>query len=259
MGFTKLDQGIVNSSIWSEPLATRVLWITMLAMSDEAGFVSTSVPGLIRASNISKEDFESGIKTLESPDPYSRTQDNEGRRIEKIEGGWVILNYPKYREREDKDFHREYMRVWRKNRKQQDCELTVNHGESRDVTVESPSASSSSSGIELNSPQENTNTKTDLPSREAKPKQVRLPDGFEEFWAAYPKRVAKGPAFKAYKAALLLATKDVILDGVRRYNAAITGKDPDWIAHPATWLNGQRWLDEVAVKKPFVWGEGTTT
>lgn len=101
MSFCKLDSGIVNSSIWSEPLATRILWITMLAMGDENGFVSTSLPGLIRAANISKEEFVTGIKALESPDEYSRTSEYEGRRVEHIEGGWIILNFKKYRERSE--------------------------------------------------------------------------------------------------------------------------------------------------------------
>jgi hypothetical protein len=37
------------------------------------------------------------LKRLSSPDPYSRTKDHEGRRIEEVEGGWRILNYLKYR------------------------------------------------------------------------------------------------------------------------------------------------------------------
>lgn len=98
MGFTKLDSGIVDSSIWSEPLATRVVWITILAKSNHVGIVSASRSGLLRASNVTEKEFDEAMKSLESPDPDSRTTDNEGRRIEKIEGGWKILNYLKYRE-----------------------------------------------------------------------------------------------------------------------------------------------------------------
>jgi hypothetical protein len=101
MGFTKLDSGIVNSSVWAESLATRVLWITMLAMSDENGFVSSSKSGLLRAANVPVDDFDVAIKTLESPDVESRTPDNNGRRVEKIDGGWVILNFMKYRARSE--------------------------------------------------------------------------------------------------------------------------------------------------------------
>jgi hypothetical protein len=32
----------------------------------------------------------------------------------------------------------------------------------------------------------------------------------------------------------------------KRYAAAQDGKDPTYIKHPATWLNGKCWLDEPA-------------
>jgi hypothetical protein len=101
MGFAKLDHGIIHSSIWSEDYATRILWVTMLAMKDETGFVGTARSGLIRAANISPEEFDKAINCLESPDDESRTESYEGRRVEKIEGGWIILNHDKYRLSED--------------------------------------------------------------------------------------------------------------------------------------------------------------
>jgi hypothetical protein len=98
MGFTKLDSGIVQSSIWSESLATRVLWVTMLAMANHVGFVGASRSGLVRTANIPEDDFDEALVCLSSPDPDSRTPEHDGRRIEKIDGGWNILNYRKYRD-----------------------------------------------------------------------------------------------------------------------------------------------------------------
>lgn len=69
------------------------------------------------------------------------------------------------------------------------------------------------------------------------------PIGFAEFWSAYPRKVAKGDAEKAWKkhkpdlAACLSAI-------------AVAKSSPDWtkdggqfIPHPATWINGKRWED----------------
>jgi hypothetical protein len=98
MGFTKLDSKITSSSLWTEPLPTRIVFITMLSMADKFGFVATSRSGLLRFSNVPEEDFNTAIKALESPDTDSRSEDFEGRRIEKVEGGWKLLNYIKYRE-----------------------------------------------------------------------------------------------------------------------------------------------------------------
>lgn len=69
----------------------------MLAMSDKNGEVHASIPGLARVASMSIQDAENAIGKLMSPDQYSRTPDNEGRRIAKIDGGWELLNHAKYR------------------------------------------------------------------------------------------------------------------------------------------------------------------
>ena len=43
------------------------------------------------------EDCESAIEKFMAPDRYSRTPDDEGRRIEVIAGGWALLNHAQYR------------------------------------------------------------------------------------------------------------------------------------------------------------------
>lgn len=96
-GFTKLDPGIIDSSIWAESAETRVVWITLLAKCDREGYARLSFSGLQRASNVPTEDAQKAIERLEGPDTDSRTPDNEGRRIRKVDGGWHVLNYEKYR------------------------------------------------------------------------------------------------------------------------------------------------------------------
>jgi len=96
--YTKLFNSIVTSTIWCEDKSTKILWITMLALSDKNGEVHSSVPGLARVADISIEECETALEKFMSPDRYSRTEDDEGRRIEKIEGGWSIINHRKYRD-----------------------------------------------------------------------------------------------------------------------------------------------------------------
>jgi len=100
-GYTKLFSSIVTSSIWSEDHGTRVVWITLLAMADKDGFVDASVPGLAKMAGVEIQELEAALKVLQEPDPYSRTSAHDGRRIEAVEGGWVLLNHAKYRQKLD--------------------------------------------------------------------------------------------------------------------------------------------------------------
>lgn len=101
MTFTKLFSSITESTIWAEPDHIRICWITMLAMADRKGRVWTSIPGLANRARISIEQTEEAIERFLSPDQYSRTADNEGRRMAPIDGGWRLLNYEKYRAIQD--------------------------------------------------------------------------------------------------------------------------------------------------------------
>lgn len=73
---------------------------------------------------------------------------------------------------------------------------------------------------------------------------------FDEFYKLYPRKVAKQAALKAYKTARKKHSAAVILEGLQRYLVEVSDKDKQFIAHPATWLNGGRWGDELAASAP---------
>jgi hypothetical protein len=82
-----------------------------------------------------------------------------------------------------------------------------------------------------------------------------LPPGFDEFWKVYPRKVAKADAAKAYAKVMKgpsAPTVEQLLEAVARYAKA--QKDPQYVAHPATWLRQGRWEDEqeapAAAPKP---------
>lgn len=159
--YAKLFGSIVHSTVWSEPLATRVVWVTMLALADRDGIVEAAVPGLVRAANVSREECEAALTSFLAPDLDSRTPDNEGRRIAKVDGGWQILNYEKYRdlnskeERASKTAARQ--RRWR-DRNVSSRTVTPRNARSHDVTKVTHSGSGSGSG----SPQLNSDKKADI-------------------------------------------------------------------------------------------------
>jgi len=108
--YVKLFSTLIHSTVWREDLHVKVVWITMLAMADDHGDVWASLPGLADAARVSIAQCEEAIVRLAAPDPYSRTKDQEGRRITVIEGGWHLLNYGKYRELKSAEHRREQNR-----------------------------------------------------------------------------------------------------------------------------------------------------
>lgn len=69
---------------------------------------------------------------------------------------------------------------------------------------------------------------------------------FDEFWAAWPKREAKKDARRAWDrltSACKIAALAALPAHVARWRIAGTARN--FIPHPATWLRGERWEDEL--------------
>lgn len=84
---------------------------------------------------------------------------------------------------------------------------------------------------------------TELEPSELEP-QNDINEQFNEFWAVYPRKKGKGQARRAFEKALEKTDLETILAGVAAYVANEDLDDPQFIAHPSTWLNGERWEDE---------------
>jgi len=115
--FTKLFSTITDSSVWAESSDVRIVWVTLLAMADRHGYIGASVPGLANRARVSVEVVEEALVKFMAPDPYSRSEEHEGRRLEKVERGWQLLNYQRFREVADSEVRRKQKRDWwRENR-----------------------------------------------------------------------------------------------------------------------------------------------
>lgn len=68
---------------------------------------------------------------------------------------------------------------------------------------------------------------------------------FDAFWDLYPRKVAKGHARLAFKKACGKVKPEKIMDAVKKFAAAVEGKEKQYIPHPTTWLNGERWDDDI--------------
>lgn len=121
MGYTKLFNELVASSVWDEDDKTRILWITMLALKDRAHFVRGTMNYLALAARLSLEDCTASLNKLAGPDNQSRSTEHEGRRIKAVPGGWEILNGEKYSKmlsyEERKEYNRAKQAEYRKRKK----------------------------------------------------------------------------------------------------------------------------------------------
>ena len=97
-GFVKIyGDRLVGSSLMDEDIGTRWLFVFLLAASDMEGrFHCQSVKRLAALAGMSDAEAQKAVHALESPDPRSTTRDHDGRRIERVEGGWIVLNKAKF-------------------------------------------------------------------------------------------------------------------------------------------------------------------
>ena len=79
-------------------------------------------------------------------------------------------------------------------------------------------------------------------------KAAPSPDGFDQFWTHYPRKVAKTRAQRAWTK--LAPSEHLTATILAAVSAATTSESwrrdhGQWIPHPATWLNDRRWEDTV--------------
>lgn len=179
MQFVKLFNSILDSTIWQESKETKLIWITMMAMSDRNGEIHASIPGLASRTGVTLAECEAALTCLLSPDAYSRTKTDEGRRIAVIDGGWRLLNHGKYRALLSAEERKEYNRV-----KQQQHRAALKNVNDRSMTISNVSTVQSQSQSQSTDSEEEPLTEsappppldgTLKPKKEKKPK-IELTD-----------------------------------------------------------------------------------
>lgn len=70
---------------------------------------------------------------------------------------------------------------------------------------------------------------------------------FSEFWEHYPRKVGRKTAKRAFEKAIQKVSLGALVDAVEQQKCGNqwTRDNGEFIPHPTTWLNGERWLDVV--------------
>jgi len=83
----------------------------------------------------------------------------------------------------------------------------------------------------------------------SKPSDARAmkaePPRFAEFWAIYPRHVARAKAVEIWIRNKLDQHADVIIEAIQLQRPEFLSREPDKVPHAGTWLNQERWKDEV--------------
>ena len=247
--FVKLWQSILESSIWSAPDRHRLVWIAMLVMADQNGFVGASIDGLARRANVPVEDAEKAIESFLAPDPLSRSDIAEGRRIEKVGRGWHILNHGYFRDLRDKEARRDYERERKRKQRAGKCPAVT--GTCPDASGTDAGQDGTSSGLSRMSAQAYAyaEAQADAPSPKESTSRKRsapdLPPDFLEFWEAYGKKGSRRESLARWikmKPTPEMAAE--VIAAAKAYRAAHTD-DPKFQRDAQRWLKHEGWNDEL--------------
>lgn len=78
-----------------------------------------------------------------------------------------------------------------------------------------------------------------LRSPTSEPSQSSIDEEFERWYGEYPRKVGRGQALRAYKAARKKASAEELLQGLlRALPGLLNVRERQFIPHPSTWLNG---------------------
>jgi hypothetical protein len=86
-------------------------------LADQEGFIDYTIEAIGRRINLDPDKVEKAIDTLCKPDPTSRTDHEDGKRLLPIRHsfGWKITNYALYRDIKNQEERRAYMRNYMRN------------------------------------------------------------------------------------------------------------------------------------------------
>lgn len=232
--YNKIFTKILDSSIWLEADSTRLVWLTMIASMDSEGFCQfASAANVARRAIVSDEAAINAIKVLESPDANSSDPDNEGRRIERVPGGWIVLNASKYRETVTRAIAQEKnrLRVAKHRAKKTPCNASV--------MVANDSVTQSEAYAEAKA------AAVSIP-----PKPPKGEGDAEKIYNLYPRKEAKKAALKAIQGAIGKGGSERVSFLVAKttaYAEAVSRWPKDalcFVPLPASWFNGCRFDDD---------------
>lgn len=251
MSFVKLDSQILTSTLWFDRDA-RDVFLTALLMSvphvvdaplatlkigklqpDDFivppgwyGFCPAAGPGIVYNAGLKSEAGDAALQRLADPDPDSRSEAFGGRRMVRVDGGFIILNFDRFRWRDHSAAER-----MRRHRLRQRGDPDGSGRPESSVTVLRDAVTRNV-----------TQAEAEAEGKKTTPCAPSALGVFDLFWKSYPRKDGRKAAIRAW-AKLSVEDGQAAVAGLERAK-----KSEQWqrgvIPHASTWLNGERWKDE---------------
>lgn len=220
-----------NEELVELPFEVRLLFIGLWTLADREGRMEDR-PKRIKMALFPADgvDVDAGLNMLQERGFVLRYKAGQVRAIQ-------VLNFAKHQSPHIKESPSE-------------IQAPDEHGAG---TMQAPDEHGASRADCLNpeSPLLNPEPGTPPPSipTSSKPEKTAsaTPSGFAEFWAAYPKKVGKGAAERAWRKAKVNGNLSDLLQAIDRQKWSEQWRKDggQFIPNPATWINEQRWHDEL--------------
>jgi len=209
--YVPLMSKIVESSLWDEPDLVVKVFLTMLVKKDRDNVVRANAYNIARWARKTEAEVLEALAVLAAPDTKRlEPQLFDGRRIEKVEDGWKILNG---------EFYQKMMI-------QENTRTRVARAQAA-FRERNREAMESSTG--------NNSTKHDLWVDACK------------VYDFYPRKVGKQAAVRKIAAGIGEFGLEKVLEATKLYAKAWEGAmDLKFCPHPATWFGQHRFNDDPA-------------
>ena len=224
--YGKIFESIYDGSLYGHWEAI-VTMQQLIVLADADGVIDMTPPAIAGKTSIPLEILEKGLKILSEPDPYSRSPEANGVRIQLLDDqrlwGWFLVNHEKYKNLRTAEDRRRYMREYMRERRENE---SVNSGKQ------------SLTELANKDKDKDKDKDTTAPS---------VPNEFAEFKEVYPKRSGAQPwsrALKTIRARLKEGSHWAdILEGARRYAAycdAVEKTDTEYVMQAATFCDADK-------------------
>jgi hypothetical protein len=253
----KLYERTFTGSLYrAGPMLISVWCYAIAHMRPPSGRVELNPAVLGDCLGASVADVSAALAQLCAPDPVSRSESENGRRLIQVgQFEYVAVNFLKYRDGRNQEDRREQNRAaqqrWREKQKGKNdvmadagLQLTDKHSKPKSAQAEAEA--------EADNPPNPPRKSADNGSSASRASRSGV-GLFNSFWQAYPRKVSKGRAEKVF--ARINPNEQLvarIIAGIERAKTSAQWcKDGGrFIPHAATWLNDKGWEDGNEQEQP---------